>query len=164
MGSGGLLVCATSKAGGRARRRVATDRREIVISCTVIQSWPVWGGLRGSSKKEICRPVGPPGRPREPRSARLGSDVLRHGIRPAGPTLPVRWAQSYECRAALLGWPSAGQQWDRCQLSDRISRLGPRAPCGIVQLNLQVPLNAPSGPFLLTPYINPGYGSSIYVK
>jgi uncharacterized protein (TIGR03437 family) len=40
----------------------------------------------------------------------------------------------------------------------------PTLLCGIVQFNFQVPLDAPSGPFLLTPYINPGYGSTIFIR
>jgi uncharacterized protein (TIGR03437 family) len=40
----------------------------------------------------------------------------------------------------------------------------PTLLCGIVQINLQVPLNAPSGPFLLAPSYNPGHGSTIFVQ
>ena len=40
----------------------------------------------------------------------------------------------------------------------------PTLLCGIAQFNFQVPLTAPSGPLLLTPYINPGYGSTIFVR
>lgn len=40
----------------------------------------------------------------------------------------------------------------------------PTLLCGIVQFNFQVPITTPSGPFLLTPYINPGYGSTIFVR
>jgi uncharacterized protein (TIGR03437 family) len=40
----------------------------------------------------------------------------------------------------------------------------PTLLCGIVQINLQVPLNAPSGPFLVAPSYNPGHGSTIFVQ
>lgn len=40
----------------------------------------------------------------------------------------------------------------------------PTLLCGIDQFNFQIPANAPSGPFVLTPYINPGYEDIIYVK
>jgi uncharacterized protein (TIGR03437 family) len=40
----------------------------------------------------------------------------------------------------------------------------PTLLCGIVQVNMQVPLNAPSGPFLVAPNYNPGHGSTIFVQ
>ena len=39
----------------------------------------------------------------------------------------------------------------------------PTLLCGIVQINMQVPLNAPSGPFLVAPH-DPGRGSTIFVQ
>lgn len=36
--------------------------------------------------------------------------------------------------------------------------------CGIDQFNVQVPPDALPGPFLLTPYVNPGYGVTIYIR
>lgn len=40
----------------------------------------------------------------------------------------------------------------------------PGMVCGVVQFNMQVPLTAKPGLFLLTPYVNPGYGSTIFVR
>ena len=40
----------------------------------------------------------------------------------------------------------------------------PTLLCGVDQFNFQIPANAPSGPFVLTPYINPGYQDIVYVK
>jgi hypothetical protein len=40
----------------------------------------------------------------------------------------------------------------------------PTLLCGIVQFNFQVPPGAAPGPFLLTPYINPGYESTIFIQ
>jgi uncharacterized protein (TIGR03437 family) len=40
----------------------------------------------------------------------------------------------------------------------------PTLLCGVAQFNMQVPLNAPSGPFLVAPSNNLGYGSTIYVQ
>lgn len=40
----------------------------------------------------------------------------------------------------------------------------PTLLCGIVQFNVEVPLDALPGPFLLTPYVNPGYGSIVFVQ
>jgi uncharacterized protein (TIGR03437 family) len=40
----------------------------------------------------------------------------------------------------------------------------PTLLCGIAQINMQVPLNAPSGPFLATPNYYTGHGSTIYLK
>jgi uncharacterized protein (TIGR03437 family) len=40
----------------------------------------------------------------------------------------------------------------------------PMLLCGIVQFNIQVPLNAPAGPLLLTPYVNPGYAVTIFIR
>ena len=40
----------------------------------------------------------------------------------------------------------------------------PTLLCGIDQFNFQAPLSVNAGSLLLTPYINPGYGSTIFVK
>jgi uncharacterized protein (TIGR03437 family) len=40
----------------------------------------------------------------------------------------------------------------------------PALLCGIAQFNFQVPMDATPGQLLLTPYINPGYGATIFIR
>ena len=50
------------------------------------------------------------------------------------------------------------------QLPVEYEGAAPSLLCGVDQFNAQIPLSAQPGRFLLTPYINPGYGATIYIK
>jgi hypothetical protein len=69
------------------------------------------------------------------------------GLNPPGP-VPLYW------RGTSIGHSTTGYPLE-------YKGSAPMLLCGIVQFNFQVPLKGPSGQFLLTPYINPGYGSTI---
>jgi uncharacterized protein (TIGR03437 family) len=67
------------------------------------------------------------------------------GLNPPGP-VPLYWSGS------PIGYPV------------EYAGSAPTLLCGIEQFNFRVPLTAPPGPLLLTPYINPGYGSTIFIR
>ena len=75
------------------------------------------------------------------------------GLNPPGP-VPLYWT----------GSPIANLTTPLASYPVEYEGSAPTLLCGIVQFSFQLPLNAPSGRFLLTPYINPGYGSTIFIR
>jgi uncharacterized protein (TIGR03437 family) len=82
----------------------------------------------------------------------LVSPCATGGLNPPGP-IPLYWTGTpIADTTTYTGYPV------------EYEGSAPALLCGIVQFNFQVPLSAAPGPFLLTPYINPGYGSTIFVR